>query len=61
MSTTRSQKRRNNQQESTGENVSESLISPIGVGNPCSLNQDDGVAGLLDQNPPGLKTVSLKV
>ena len=45
MSTPRSQKRRNNQQESTGENVSESLISPIGVGNPCSLNQDDGVAG----------------
>ena len=45
MSTTRSQKRKNNQQESTGENVSESLISPIGVGNPCSLNQDDEVAG----------------
>ena len=45
MSTTRSQKRRNNQQESTGENVSESLISPIGVGNPCSLNQNDEVAG----------------
>ena len=44
MSTTRSQKRKNNQQESTGENVSESLISPIGVGNPCSLNQDDEVA-----------------
>ena len=45
MSTTRSQKRRNDQQESTGENVSESLISPIGVRNPCSLNQDDEVAG----------------
>ena len=44
MSTTRSQKRRNDQQNS-GENVSEGLISPIVVENPCSLNQDDGVAG----------------
>ena len=44
MSTTRSQKRRNDQQNS-GENVSESLISSIGVENPCSLNQDDEVAG----------------
>ena len=44
MSTTRSQKRRNDQQ-STSENVSEGLISPVAVGNPCSLNQDDEVAG----------------
>ena len=44
MSTTRSQKRRNDQQ-STSENVSEGLISPIVVRNPCSLNQDDEVAG----------------
>ena len=45
MSTTRSQKRRNDQQSSS-ENVSEGLISPIVVGNPCSLNQDDDeVAG----------------
>ena len=44
MSTTRSQKRKNDQQ-STGENVSESLISPIVVGNLCSSNQDDEVAG----------------
>ena len=44
MSTTRSQKRRNDQQ-STSENVSEGLISPIVVGNPCSSNQDDVVAG----------------
>ena len=44
MSTTRSQKRRNDQQ-STNENVSEGLISPIVVGNPCSSNQDDEVAG----------------
>ena len=44
MSTTRSQKRRNDQQNS-GENVSEGLISPIVVENPCSLNQDNEVAG----------------
>ena len=44
MSTTRSQKRRIDQQ-STSENVSEGLISPIVVGNPCSSNQDDEVAG----------------
>ena len=44
MSTTRSQKRRNDQQ-STSENVSEGLISPIVVGNSCPLNQDDEVAG----------------
>ena len=44
MSTTRSQKRKNDQQ-STSEYVSEGLISPIVVGNPCSLNQDDEIAG----------------
>ena len=44
MSTTRSQKRRNDQQ-STSENVSGGLISPIVEGNPCPLNQDDEVAG----------------
>ena len=44
MSTTRSQKRRNDQQN-FGENVSEGLISPIVVENPSSLNQDDEVAG----------------
>ena len=44
MSTTRSQKRRNDQQ-STNENVSEGFISPVVEGNPCPLNQDDEVAG----------------
>ena len=57
MSTTRSQKRRNDQQ-STSENVSEGLISPIVVGNPCSLNQDDEVAGPSRPKSPGLKTAS---
>ena len=44
MSTTRSQKRKNDQQ-STDENVSEGLISPIVVRDSCPLNQDDEVAG----------------
>ena len=43
MSTTRSQKKRNNLQEST-ENVSESLISPVVVENSGFLDQDVSVA-----------------
>ena len=43
MSTTRSQKRRNEQQGD--KDVSEGFISPIVVENPCSSNQDDEVAG----------------
>ena len=44
MSTTRSQKRKNNQQGSS-ENVSAGFVSPIVVENSCPLDQDDGVAG----------------
>ena len=44
MSTTRSEKRRNNQQEST-EIVSEGFVSPIVVDNSCPLEQDVSVAG----------------
>ena len=44
MSTTRSQKRRNNQQEVV-ENVSEGFVSPVLVENPCPLDQDVVVAG----------------
>ena len=44
MSTTRSQKRRNDKQEGD-RNVSEGFVSPIGVENPCSSNQDVEVAG----------------
>ena len=44
MSTTRSQKRRSNQQEST-ECVIEGLVSPILVENVCHLNQDVSIAG----------------
>ena len=44
MSTTRSQKRRNNQQESI-ETVSEGLVSPIIVENVRHLGQDENTAG----------------
>ena len=44
MSTTRSQKRKNNQQEST-ESVSKGLVSPIVVENPCFLDHEVSVAG----------------
>ena len=44
MSTTRSQKRRNDQQEGD-RNVSEGFVSPIVMGNPCSSNQDVEAAG----------------
>ena len=44
MSTTRSQKRRNDQQE-INENVSEGFVSPMVMENSCHLNQDVSVAG----------------
>ena len=44
MSTTRSQKRRNTQQESI-ECVSEDLDSPVLVENACHLNQNASIAG----------------
>ena len=44
MSTTRSQKSKSIQQEST-ECVSEGLVSPILVENVCHLNQDSRIAG----------------
>ena len=44
MSTTRSQKIRNNQQE-VNKSVSEGFVSPIVVENPCLLDQDVSVAG----------------
>ena len=44
MSTTRSQKRRNDQQVGD-RNVSEGFVSPILMENPCSSNQDAEVAG----------------
>ena len=59
MSTTRSQKRKNDQQ-STSENVSEGLISPIVVGNPCSSNQDDEVAGPSKPKSPRIENSLLE-
>ena len=59
MLTTRSQKRRNDQQ-SISENVSEGLISPIGVGNPCSLSQDDVVAGPSRSKSPRIENSLLE-
>ena len=44
MSTTRSQKRRTNQQEAI-ESVSESFVSPVVVENSCPLDQDVNMAG----------------
>ena len=44
MSTTRSQKRRNNQHEAI-ESVSEGFVSPVVVENSCPLEQDVSVAG----------------
>ena len=44
MSTTRSQKRRNNQQEVV-ENVSEGFVSPVLAENSCSLDKDVFIAG----------------
>ena len=44
MSTTRSQKRKNNQQQSI-ENISEGFVSPIVVNNSRPLEQDVSVAG----------------
>ena len=59
MSTTRSQKRKNDQQ-STNENVSEGLVSPIVVGNPCSSNQDDEVAGPSKPKSPRIENSLLE-
>ena len=59
MSTTRSQKRRNDQQSTSG-NVSEGLISPIVVGNPCSSDQDDEVAGPSKPKSPRIENSLLE-
>ena len=44
MSTTRSQKRKNIQQENS-ENVCEGFVSTVVVENPCFSEQDVGIAG----------------
>ena len=60
MLTTRSQKRKNNQQEAI-ESVSEGFVSPVVVENFCPLDQDVGVPGPSKQNLPGSKVLSWKV
>ena len=44
MSTTRSQKRKNIQQENS-KNVSDDFVSPVVVENPCFSEQDVSIAG----------------
>ena len=59
MSTTRSQKRRNEQQEGD-RNVSEGFVSPIVMENPCSSNQDVEVAGLSRPKSPRIENSFLE-
>ena len=58
MSTTRSQKRRNEQQGD--KDVSEGFISSIVVENPCSPNQDDEVAGPSKPKSPWIENSLLE-
>ena len=60
MPTTRSQKRKNIQQENS-ENVSDGFVSPVVVEYPCFSEQDVVPRGLRNQNPPGLKIAFWKV
>ena len=59
MSTTRSQKRRNDQR-GTNENVSEGFVSPVVEGNPCPLNQDDELAGPSKPKSPRIENSLLE-
>ena len=59
MSTTRSQKRKNNQQEVV-ENVSEGFVSPVLVENSCPLDQDVVVAGPSKPKSPRVKNSVLE-
>ena len=58
MSTTRSQKRKNDQQESD-RNVSEGSVSPV-VGNPCFSEQDVEVAGPSKPKSPRIENSLLE-
>ena len=59
MSTTRSQKRKNNQQEST-ESVGEGSDSPMIVENPCLLVQDADIAGHSRPKSPRIESSFLE-
>ena len=57
MSTKRSQKKKNNQEEST-ESVTEGFVSPIMVENSCPLDQDVVVAGPSKPKSPRIENSS---
>ena len=59
MSTTRSQKSRNNQQEVVG-NLSEGFVSPVLAENSCSLHQDVVVAGPSKPKSPRIENSVLE-
>ena len=59
MSTTRSQKRKNVQQENS-ENVSEGFVSPVLVENSCPLDQDVDTAGPSKPKSPRVENSFLK-
>ena len=59
MSNTRSQKRRNNQQEAI-ENVSEGFVSPVVVEHSCALDQEVSVAGPSKPKSPRIEGSSLE-
>ena len=59
MCTTRSQKRKNIQQENN-ENVSEGFVSPVIIGNSCSSEQDVGVAGPSNPKSPRVENSLLE-
>ena len=59
MSTTRSQKRKNVQQENS-ENVSEGFVSPVLVENSCPLDQDVGIAGPSKSKSAGVENSFLE-
>ena len=59
MSTSRSQKKRNNQQEVV-ENVSEGFVSPVIAENSCPLDQDVDVVGPSKPKSPRVENTALE-
>ena len=59
MSTTRSQKRKNTQQENS-ENVSDGFVSPVVVRNPCFSEQDASTAGPSKPKSPRIENSLLE-
>ena len=60
MSTTRSQKRKNIQQENS-ENASEGFVSTVVVENPCFSEQDVGIAGPSRPKSPRIENSLLEI